>query len=305
MIKIIIGIPTYNGAPTIKKTFVSLYRAVLYLKKYIHCKAEIIFLLNGCTDNTKEIVGEIQKNHSSGNIRFVELQKKGKVSALNYLRKFNSDIISYIDDDILLDKDIFYKAVLTFLNDKKVWAMYAESYPLPARQEANWREKLIYNAMTLRIRYNLQPNKGDLLVGRCIFIRKERFPLFPIEIINEDQYLRYAFFPHIKKVQGSIVYYEGIYSFRNYFLRDLRIVAGRRQLKNGRYFHRSLISEVDSKIGKKINLKKVLRLDAKIVSLYFISRIVYRISKLFVYFYLFFKKTPLWKRTCQIRNNYK
>lgn len=294
--KVLIGIPTYNGAPTLEATFQSLYRAVTYANAKLDLNFKIVFMPNGCTDNTEEIVQRIAKlDYSAAHIRVIDMKRPSKVVAINRLFKMHADIIGYIDDDVEFDVSAVFKAIRKILVDDNVWAVYVDSFPKSANREVGWWGQLIYNAMSMRTKFGLLLQKSNILIGRCVFIKKEKFPIIPEGIINEDQYIDYKLFPHVAKIDSAYVYYEGIYSLYNYFLRDIRITTGRRQMKV--WFKKARMQQVDIERSKVIDFKKLYILGWKGILFYIVYRVVYKISKLFVEIYLFFNKNPKWKRT--------
>src|SRR3989338_10442107 len=98
MKKVIIGIPIYNGALTIEKTFASLRKAVLYCNKDCPYQIEIVFVLNGCTDESESIVNYIKQFNDDLTIRLHSIDKASKPLAINILRDYEADYIGYVDD---------------------------------------------------------------------------------------------------------------------------------------------------------------------------------------------------------------
>ncbi|MFH1610870.1 MAG: hypothetical protein ABIA91_03195 [Patescibacteria group bacterium] len=180
-------------------------------------------------------------------------------------------------------------------NDRNIWAVFVDSFPLPCEKSVGWWARTVYNAMTIRTRYKLLAKRYDLLIGRCVLIRREKMPFIPEDIVNEDQFLDYLLYPHVKKVDKALVYYEGIYSIKKYFQRDVRITMGRMQLKTE--LQDSITNLVDVGRSKAINYKKLFKLSKKIIILYVIYRLIYKISKIMVSIYLIINNKPQWKRT--------
>lgn len=291
--KIIFGIPTYNGAPTIRRTFESLYESVKYCEKRLNCDVRIIFVLNGCTDNTRLVVQKIINDFLGANLEFFEMSKGSKPAAVNFLKRFDAELIGYVDDDVTFELASIYKSVNAF-NNKNVWATYLHPFPMPPKKDSSLWRKLVYNALTMRTNYGLLLKKYDLLIGRCVLMRKEKMIDIPEHIINEDQYLDYLLYPHVYKID-AFVYYEGVYTLRNNFIRDVRISAGRIQAKRELPSH--VIESIDSGRQSSINYKKLFNLGPKVIFLYIIYRTIYRFSKFFVKIYLSINPNPQWQRT--------
>ncbi|KKP33910.1 MAG: hypothetical protein UR23_C0040G0002 [Candidatus Roizmanbacteria bacterium GW2011_GWA2_32_13] len=229
MKKVIIGIPIYNGALTIGKTFASLRKAVLYCNRHCPYQIEIAFVLNGCIDESESIVNDIKQFNDDLTIRLHSIDKASKPLAINILRDYEADYIGYVDDDVILDEEAIMDEIRLLESNEDIWGVYVDPFPLPCREGIGWFSKLIYNAMTLRTRFNLLADRSVLLIGRCVLFRQEKLPHIPEDILNEDQYIDYLLYPHVRKVNGPFVFYEGIYSLRKNFQRDIRITAGRKQ----------------------------------------------------------------------------
>ena len=196
---------------------------------------------------------------------------------------------------MILDEEAIMDEIRLLESNEDIWGVYVDSFPLPCREGIGWFSKIIYNAMTMRTRFNLLADRSVLLIGRCVLFRQEKLPHIPEDTLNEDQYIDYFLYPHVRKVNGPFVFYEGIYSLRKNFQRDIRITAGRKQLK--KRFPNSITDIVDSGISRKINYNKLFRLSIGQIVLYIIYRIVYRISKVVVNVSLIFNNKPQWKRT--------
>lgn len=295
MNKLVLGIPVYNGESTLAGTCHSIIIAVQYAIERMPLEAEIYIILNGCVDNSQSVAEDIARRYNPKPlIRTVVLPNPSKAGAINFISKLSSTFVGYVDDDISLDNNAIYESIRQFQNPD-IWGIYVDSYPKSARPEIGFGDKLIYDAMTLRTRYGLLKYGQSVLIGRCFMARHEKMPRLPMGIVNEDQYIEYLLHSHIKKAENCFVYYEGVYSLRDYLLRDLRITAGRQQLR--KWFSKSEIHKLESRHSKAIDLNKLAKLGIKPIILYCIYRLVYKLSKLYVMTYLLINPNPIWKRT--------
>ncbi len=296
MLKLVIGIPTYNSEACLDRTYDSLKQAIIYLLSQFKIYIEIYIIPNGCTDQTVEIASKLsQKNNDYFVTKIFIIKHKSKASALNFLRELKFDIIGYIDDDIYLDKKVFVHLIKKLLDYNYYWSVFAPSYPIKPRKDKGFYKRFIYNTLTIRIRYNLLSDEGRCLIGRCVFTKKNKMPIIPKDIYNEDQYIDYLLYPHVAMVKETKIFYESIYTIKDYFYRDLRITAGRKDVD--KLFSKNFIRQYNKGRSKKINYRKLFSLPFRQILSFFLYRFVYKISKLIVKIVLFFNPKPNWRRT--------
>lgn len=100
MEKISIVIPGYNCEDTIERCLDSILEEKI--------EAEILFINDGSTDNTKNIIKEYQKNNK--NIKMISQENGGIASARNACIKHSKgDIILFIDSDVIIKKGCIKK----------------------------------------------------------------------------------------------------------------------------------------------------------------------------------------------------
>jgi len=186
-----IVIPAYNEAGRIGRTLQAYSSFFKAYKKSHNLDYELVVVLNGCVDNTRQVVEQAQAEH--GNIIIIDEPRAGKGLAVKLgfcdaLTRPN-DTIGFVDADMsTLPED--YAALLTYLSD------YA--YPgLPAWQAApdksdydgvianrymagsviypqrpfikKWGRKLVYHSL---IRYLFGLSYSDYQCGAKIFTRQ-------------------------------------------------------------------------------------------------------------------------------------
>ena len=119
---ITIAIPTYNGEKTI-------LRAIDSILCQISKDDELIIVASGCTDETICKV-KIKAREDKRIKVIIELERKGKSSAMNLIIKHaKSDIIVQTDDDIIVEDNAISK-LLKHFKDESIGAVSGNPVPL-------------------------------------------------------------------------------------------------------------------------------------------------------------------------------
>lgn len=109
-LKVSLIIPTYNKAHHLEILLKSIKNQTVKEHKF-----EVIIVNDGSTDNTLEVADKYQKKMS--NLKIVSKKNTGIGSARNTgLIYASGDLISFIADDYILDKEYIYKLSKTFIN---------------------------------------------------------------------------------------------------------------------------------------------------------------------------------------------
>jgi glycosyltransferase involved in cell wall biosynthesis len=110
--EISIVIPAYNEAERIEKTleaYAKFFRAKVKSKELK--RFEVLVVLNGCSDNTLEIVKKMHKKHKE--VIFLDFKQGGKGFAIlegfkdAFKRKFS--LIGFVDADLATSPEAFYE----------------------------------------------------------------------------------------------------------------------------------------------------------------------------------------------------
>ena len=169
-VKISIIIPAHNEETRIERTLIE-YASFFEQKKVEH---EFIVVLNGCTDNTLEIVKAVQKNYAS--IRIIDLPQAGKGLAVaagfrDALIRDN-DFIGFVDADMATQPQYFYDLIENIGKyDGIIASRYMKEskiYP-PRPWIKEWGRILFYNPLT-RLLFGM--NYKDFQCGAKLFKRK-------------------------------------------------------------------------------------------------------------------------------------
>lgn len=116
-------VPAHNEAIVIKRTLTALLEL-----DYPNDKYEIIIINDNSSDNSKEVLEEIQKKHKRRNLIIINTDNiiggKGKSNALNIgLKKSKGEVLAVYDADNTPDKKALKYLVQTLFKDKKLGAV--------------------------------------------------------------------------------------------------------------------------------------------------------------------------------------
>ena len=111
-------IPAYNRAPLLEKTLISFKQQTLDVHLY-----EIIVVDDGSTENLKEVVEKVRKDHGLP-IRYYYQTHQGPGKARNLgISKAQSALIALTDSDVLPQHDWLEKGLLAFQKENGVVAV--------------------------------------------------------------------------------------------------------------------------------------------------------------------------------------
>lgn len=154
MQKLSIIIPAHNEALRIQKTLQTY--AAFFTQLNFQLDVEFIVVLNGCTDNTIEVVGTIQQTNDSIRILNFKVAGKGlaiKQGFLDALTRPN-DYIGFVDADMATSPEAFYDLYVAMNNHDGIiasrympGAKIAPARPLIKR----WGCKLVYEPMVFAL----------------------------------------------------------------------------------------------------------------------------------------------------------
>lgn len=168
MPRIAIIIPAYNEQNRIKKTLESY---ATYFNAKTAYTVSLLVVLNGCTDNTAEVVQSLQKEYP--NIMMITLTQAGKGLAIKagFLDavKHNYDLIGFVDADMATQPCHFEDSICNMgEHDGIIASRYmpgAQIYP-PRPFVKEWGRRLFYNSL-IRLLFGLRYK--DLQCGAKLF----------------------------------------------------------------------------------------------------------------------------------------
>ncbi|WP_208588476.1 glycosyltransferase [Gracilibacillus suaedae] len=132
-------IPAHNEEVVIKQTLTAMSRI-----EYPKDKLQVILICDNCTDRTKEIGEQFERDYPFMKVLETEgeYKGKGKSSALNYaLKETTSEIIAVYDADNTPQRKALWHLVLGLVNDPKAAAMVGKFRVINAKK--TWLTKFI------------------------------------------------------------------------------------------------------------------------------------------------------------------
>jgi len=90
-----------------------------------------------------------------------------------------------------------------------------------------------------------------------MMLRRENFVYLP-QVLNEDQFLQYIYWPKTKEMKNSIVYFNSVSSISDYYRRFIRIMVGSKQMS--KHFAKDRIDECSRALFRKLDYQMILSL---------------------------------------------
>ncbi len=171
--KLSIIIPAHNEESRIGKTLRAYHQFFVEKKQATELDFEFVIVLNGCTDNTIDVVKKAEKK--LGNIIIIDLPQAGKGIAIkagfaDALNRKN-DLIGFVDADMATSPQAFYDLVHNIAEcDGIIASRYmpgARLFP-PRPKYKRWGSKIVYEPL---VRLLLGLNYYDLQCGAKLFKR--------------------------------------------------------------------------------------------------------------------------------------
>lgn len=174
MPKISITVPAYNEADRIGNTLRTYYDYFKNLEQQ-EIDFELVVVLNGCKDNTLEVVQSVQAV-CGDEIRIIDLKQAGKglaiIAGFKDALSRDNDYIGFVDADMATEPQYFYDLYLNMkANDGVIASRYMrESDIYPKRPWIKeWGRKLIYNNL-VRMLFGI--SYVDVQCGAKLFKRE-------------------------------------------------------------------------------------------------------------------------------------
>jgi len=268
------------------------------LSKFIF--KEIIICLDHCKDNTETVVRKFILDNKHKNIEInliINEGIKGKSTVLNKIFLLaKSDLLCFIDDDVILENYCLLNLIKGLIKDKKTRCVFARWKRKQFISKNPWKK---FWHLILGIKFDIQPydNPSEIMRGPCLMLRRNDFVYFPDGIYNEDQFLQYIYWPGTKEIESAVVHFNSVSSIVDYYKRFIRIVAGFKQLE--REFSVERIKKCNKDLFRKIDYEKILRLPFRQKLSFFLYRFVRFFISFFVKIRLSINKDYEWFRIKQ------
>jgi len=216
-----VGIPTSNGASTIRNTLQQVLGQEL--PPSID-KMEVIVYANGCTDGTERVVESVATD--SDGIELVSTRLRGRPNAWRCVKGLaRSDVVVFVDDDITLGDGLVVRR------------LYEDLLAKPDIQIAGGKIISTYRPSWFLIdgmnRIHTRPARRKTISGGLYAMRRD-IPLeMPLDIIHDDVWLSLSLGPdRILLDQDAIAYHEMPFTIRDYMKYRARVEAGLLQLRD-------------------------------------------------------------------------
>jgi biofilm PGA synthesis N-glycosyltransferase PgaC len=228
-LEVTVGICAYNEDRNIGR----LLDNILNLQELPE-KSEVLVICSGCSDGTVAAVQRYSKQDSCVRA-FVESERKGKASAVNYiLKNARGHAIIFISADTLPHKECFSR-LLSKLHIPNVGIVCG--HPVPINNSNNFVGKLVKHLWGFHDHTFKQLNDAGLArhATEVFCIRKGIVEKIPPDTVNDDAYLAL-----IAKKKGWLIKYDtysrvsicGPQTLSDYFKQRRRVLFGHYQVRN-------------------------------------------------------------------------
>jgi len=298
MISIIIS--AHNEEKNIKNMLEEVIKEMSLLRE----DSELFIGLSGCTDKTEKIVRDTIKNHKQ-KILIVKTPL-GKISSQKkMIRLVNKKSwgILFLDCDIRLKKYAIRNMVADARRYQKVKMFYAKEIPLQ-------RKGIFYNIINVRTLnpdyviakenvanfhpYIKNKNKKIFATGGMYLIRRGIYDADG-KTIGDDSYLTHSIYHRfgpgtIKQTEDAIVYYQPVYTFRNWIRKWKRIWND----INNLYLYHPEFKYLEKYMKLKIDFKRLIKERKIKLAIYFFLERTWNNIGGFVFRKFFLKKESKW-----------
>ncbi len=255
----LVGIPTYNGSATIYNTLSSVLESLFVLPECIFKK--IIVCLDHCNDSTESIVNNFFKKNKRNDVEFeliINTGQRGKTTVLNKIfENTDSELLCFIDDDVLLEKDCILNLIKTLIKKNDLRCVFARWIRSPFFGKNLWK-KFWHWVLGVKFDIQLFDSRPEYMRGACMMFRRQDFVYLPdnaFNVLNEDQFLQFIYWPLTMEVDNAIIYFNSVCTITEYYKRFIRISAGFKQVDSE--FSVDRVKKCYSELNKKINYKNV------------------------------------------------
>ncbi len=284
-----IAICAFNEEESINHVIKSLIKQ----KSKLYNFKNIIIILDGCTDNTFNVINKLKNKK----IIIYNFNKRlGKPKRQNFvLNKFSSDYLCFVDADIKInDLNLIDKIIKVFNNDKSVGLICPSTYPFDTK---SFISKSIKASVDIYINYFEQINNGNNIYGcKGTFLALSRKfankVKIPTNIFASDTYLYFLCIKlgfKFKYLKTTKVFYKLPSNFNEHINQNTRFVGSEDNIE--KYFGNIVKKEFSKKYF--LFIKTVIR--------QFIKNPFYVLVIMFINLYIHLtyglrknKLTPIW-----------
>lgn len=228
-----IGIPAYNE----EKTISQLLLAILKQPTNGFFLEEVVVNTSGSKDDTEAEVQAVTRIDSR-----VEListgMRSGKASALNdILQSIKSDLVLFLDADVVLGKSSIMNLITPFLQNAKVGVCSGNTMP-----PKYLKQKGFFEFASLFVRelhhelcsYLMSKGLAPKVNGTFYAFRRDIVNTLPSLVVSDDEYVSWQAQKKgykIVYVPNALVFTRDPHSFRRFIKWQMRIMAGQLYMK--------------------------------------------------------------------------
>jgi len=232
-ITVSIGIPAYNEGGSISQ----LLNAILKQPVNEFILKEVIVNASGSNDDTEAKVQAV--THTDSRVKLISKgMRSGKTAALNeILHCIKSDLVVFLDADVVLEKNSILSLITPFLQDEKVGVCSGNTMPLES-----WKQGSTFEFASLFIRelhhelcsYLMSRGLAPKVNGTFFAFRGGIVNSFPRLVVSDDEYVSWQAQKkgyRIVYVPNASVFTMDPHSFRGFIRWQSRIMAGQFYMK--------------------------------------------------------------------------
>jgi len=151
--------------------------------------------------------------------------------------------------------------MLEALAGKDPFRFYFAEWERKIYKKRNLYRSFWYKVFGIKFDIQIYQKRSQLMRGACMLFRHEDYIKISDELINDDQFFQYAYWPHTKEVKGAVTYFDSVDNFKDYRNRFLRIGLGMNQMEE--QFSKDRVEECKKALFLEIDQDKINRLDIK------------------------------------------
>lgn len=293
-----VGMPSYNGSKTIYQTLLSVVKSLNFLPGVI--SKEIVICCDHCADDTDQIVKNFISKENFKNLKIKLIYNdghKGKSTTLNKIFSASSSgLLCFVDDDAILEEKSILNLIDAFIGQNDLRCVYAKWKRKPLNSVNPWKK---FWHLVFGVKFDIQPHNKpkEIMRATCMMMRRENFVYLSSNIINDDQFLQYIYWPNTKEIQSAVISFNSVSSISDYYKRFIRIMAGSKQLE--KEFAKERIKECNKDLHRKLDYKRILRLPLSQQLVFFLYQIIRFFIKTVVKIRLSFNNNYEWIRIKQ------
>lgn len=197
-------IPAYNASRFIKETVDSVLQQS-------YSEFELIIVNDGSTDDTRQLVKEMQSNDTR--IKLIDKENEGVCKARNDGYKISrGEFVLFLDADDVLDQSMFDKCISVFHTSESIKAIFTKGQIIDQnskRQDTCLEAKTIVNEMDM-----LEWKEGFMPTPSCTILRRtvvENIGLWDPTFstaADQDFFIRVSVFCSILAIDEVLFYYR-------------------------------------------------------------------------------------------------